>query len=143
MFGVVATLALATITGCVRADPVDSVDGPLAVELLATRSVMANHSAAEILVDSLFAWPDQAPSPPTRDVRPAGRQRELQDAMTRDARGTSGVLRVVASAPRFRGNEATITVTVDSAGFYETVAFVLERYGVGWRIAKRTQLGIT
>jgi hypothetical protein len=30
-----------------------------------------------------------------------------------------------------------------STGFYETVAFVLERHGVGWRIAKRTQLGIT
>ena len=63
--------------------------------------------------------------------------------MTRGARGTLGVLRVIASAPRFQGNEATSTVTVDSAGFYETVAYVLERHGVGWRIAKRTQLGIT
>ena len=66
---VVTTLAIVTIAACVRADPVESVDGPLAVELLATRSIMANHLAAKILVDSLFAWPDQPPAPLKRDVR--------------------------------------------------------------------------
>lgn len=124
-------------------------DAALGVELAAASDLVARYQPAQLIVDSVFARPGEAPGPRTTDVRPSPRQRALADSMGRIVARSAGrdSLVVRASAPRITSGDASISVTVSgrlqNRGFYETIAYVLRRNGSRWEIAGRTQLGIT
>lgn len=122
------------------------------IELTAVRAALGSRRPGLIIVDSVFARPDQAPPAMTAQIRPGPRQRMLTDSIqSLQVRGGPDTLRVRASEPVLRGDSATISVTIDgrspgrriTRSFYETVRFVLSRDGARWVIRSRTQLGIT
>ena len=120
-----------------------------AIELAAARALLASHQPGVIVVDSVFALPDEAPPRMSSRTRPAERQRLLLDSLrVLETRGSSDTLRVRISEPQIHGDTASISVTIDgrSSGsgnsrFYETVAFLLQREGSRWVVRRRTLLG--
>jgi hypothetical protein len=134
------------------AQTLSQTNDPAAIELLAVRAILESYKPNSVLVDSIFAVPGHAPPSMTASARPSPRQRALVDSVrTSVGRAGRDTLRVRASDPMIRGSTATISVTVDGVlppghprgGFYETVAFTLERRGTTWVIRDRVQLGIS
>jgi hypothetical protein len=136
--------------GCFRA-AVSPSNPALEVELVATRTILRSYNPAVLRVDSVYAQAGHAPPSMTDGVRPAGRQRALNDLLQRDIERVGGdTLRVRASEPMINGRTATISVTIDGTlargrpgAFYETVSFVLAHDGEQWTVRERNQLGIT
>lgn len=138
--------------GCAFQGSSGAADAALEVEVVAIRDMLgARHFDRTLAVDTLFAEPGQAPPAMTLVRRPAVRHRALVDSVDRP-RATTGLdtLHVRASAPRFDGSEATISVTVSGRqggdrkrNFYETIRFVLRRDGARWVVQQRQQLGIS
>ncbi len=127
-------------------------DSSLEVELAAVRSLLGAYSPGSLTVDSIYARSGEAPPSLTAETRPSDRHHALSDSVRLGvANGGGDTLRVRASAPDIRGRSAAISVTVDGrlanshrrGGFYETVAFVLEKDGSRWVIRERKQLGVS
>jgi hypothetical protein len=136
--------ALALLMEAVPAQTVSTLP-----EVVAAHDLASQYPNLPILVDSVYAMPDQAPQGLTADRVPAATIRTLIEALGRRV-GPNG-LDIRFSRPVVEGTTATVTVTVDypfrgrrpGMRGYETVRYVLERRGASWAIRERVQLGIT
>ena len=118
-------------------------------ELVVARDILRTYARHRVLVDSMFAIPEQAPGTPSREMRPHRRTRALSDSIA-DNRELARAVVLRLSKPRISGKAARITVTVDfpdkrqpGRRGYETVDYTLDSRGESWQVRTRVQLGIT
>lgn len=120
----------------------------LQAELLVARDLLRRASAGQVIVDSMYATPGQAPPSRTLEVRTPSRTQSLRDSLNVD-RGPGGAFVIRLSKPEFDDTRVRITGTIDfparqPGGYgYETVDYTLEGGGPVWTIRTRVQLGIT
>lgn len=138
--------------GCILPERVIAQDDTLAVEVVAMRDLLSAHSNGGVIaLDIHFAAAGQAPPSTTAVQRPLIRQRALQAALAAPSdSATTDTVHVLASAPIFHGDTATISVTVSRRrsaerrlNFYETVEYMLRRQPGRWVVHRKNQLGIS
>ena len=117
-------------------------------ELVVARDILRTYARHRVLVDSMFAIPEQAPGAASNEIRPHTRTQALSDSVADNPGARTVVLRL--SKPRISDAVARITVTVDfpderqpGRRGYETVDYTLDRRGQSWQVRTRVQLGIT
>ena len=118
-------------------------------ELVVARDILRTYARHRVLVDSMFAIPEQAPGAASTEMRPHTRTQALSDSMA-DNLGLARAVVIRLSKPRISGGVARITVTVDfpderqpGRRGYETVDYTLDSRGQSWQVRTRVQLGIT
>ena len=157
--GLIGLLSVLSGAGCVagssdtnrRMAPVQSsgANAELQTELVVARDILRTYARHRVLVDSMFAIPEQAPGAASSEMRPHTRTQALSDSVA-DIPGLARAVVLRLSKPRISGTVARITVTVDfpderQPGLrgYETVDYTLESRGQSWQVRTRVQLGIT
>ena len=118
-------------------------------ELVVARDILRSYARHRVLVDSMFAIPEQAPGSASSEMRPHTRTQALSDSVA-DNPGLARAVVLRLSKPRISGRVARITVTVDfpderqpGRRGYETVDYTLDSRGESWQVRARVQLGIT
>ena len=156
-----AGLLLMLSVGCVQRAPEASPrdlassaqasehDRALRAELLVARDLLRRASTGQVIVDSMYATPGQAPPSRTREMRAPTRTQSLRDSLNvYRVPGQALVLRL--SKPESDDNGVRITGTIEFPSArqpggrgYETVEYTLEGGAPMWTIKRRVQLGIT
>jgi hypothetical protein len=121
----------------------------LQTELVVARDILRNYAKHRVVVDSIFAVPEQAPGAASNEVRPHMRTQALNDSVA-DNPDSARTVFLRLSRPRINGGVARITATVDFPNDrepgrrgYETVEYTLASLGASWQVRTRIQLGIT
>jgi hypothetical protein len=123
----------------------------LTAELVVARDILRGYRQFGVVVDSLFAVPEQAPGSSSAELRPPARAAALRDSLRYDSGSMErGTLVLHLSKPRIVDGVARITATVAYPSErargrrgYETVDYTLDLDGGSWAIRTRVQLGIS
>ena len=126
-----------------------SEDRTLQAELRVARELLQQAATGEVIVDSMYAIPGQAPGSPSEEMRPASRTQMLRDSLNVN-RGSGQAVILRLSKPELVDNWVRITATIDypmaaqpGRRGYHTVEYTLEGGAPAWTIRTRVQLGVT